>query len=86
MIQADAHLEACMQEIDALATKYDARCLAAVLLARGAGMYRQLRMLGYETPVTLTKLFSVALQDALVDGERARVLTETGNVASGTKQ
>lgn len=68
-----------MFDLNALATKHDGRVLAAACLSKGAYLYAQLRMRGYETPESLLKIFEFGLERALEDTEKARIISESGN-------
>jgi hypothetical protein len=67
-----------MFDLNALAAKHDGRALAAACLSKGAYLYQQLRMLELETPESLIQIFEYALNRALEDGEKARVISESG--------
>ena len=70
-------LQSAMFDLNALAAKHDGRILAAACLSKGAYLYQQLRMMGYETPESLLKIFDYGLKCSLENGERARVIDET---------
>jgi hypothetical protein len=72
-----------MFDLNALAAKHDGRVLAAACLSKGAYLYQQLRMLGYETPESLAKIFAYGLKCSLEAGEKARVITDTVSTPRG---
>lgn len=71
-----------MFDLNALAAKHDARTLAVACVSKAAYLYQQLRMLGIDTPESITKIFAYGLNNALQDGEKARVIGEVGGVAA----
>ncbi len=81
----DDALKSAMFDLNALAAKHDGRVLAAACISKGAYLYQQLRMLGYETPESLKKIFDFGLDRALEDGEPARVVSDVGPAASTGK-
>ncbi len=72
-----------MFDLNALCAKHDGRVLAAASLSKAAYLYQQLRMMGFETPESLAKLFEYSLNRALENGEPARVIHEVGPATSG---
>lgn len=74
-----------MFDMNALAAKHDARVLAAAAMSKAAYLYQQLRMLGHETPGNLVQIFNYALDQALEDGEPARVITDAGPATTDGK-
>ncbi len=81
----DEAIKSAMFDLNALAAKHDGRALAAACMSKGSYLYQQLRMLGYETPETLTKIFELYLKLAQTDGEAARVIHEVGPATASGK-
>lgn len=74
-----------MFDMNTLAAKHDARVLAAAALSKAAYLYQQLRMLGHETPGNLVSIFNYALDQALEDGEPARIIADVGPASNNGK-
>jgi len=74
-----------MFDLNALAAKHDGRILAAACMSKAAYLYQQLRMLGHETPGNLVSIFNLGLDQALEDGEPARIITDAGPATADGK-
>lgn len=74
-----------MFDLNALAARHDGRILAAACMSKAAYLYQQLRMLGHETPGSLVRIFHYALDQALENGEPARVVTDIGPATTDGK-
>lgn len=83
--QADRLIAEAMGQLNAMQEHYDARILAAVCLSKAQFLYRNLRQMGLETDDSLCKIFSLALNGALTDGEMAKVQDGEGRLISTTR-